>query len=299
VCGLGGAGKSQLVLHYVQEWRQDYSVVFWIEEGQKETIEWGFLRVYRRLCEDSTATTQDRIKIEDAVLAVKGWFHCRKGRWLVVLDSADAIDHDQDESYINLQFFVPDTPGVDVIITSRSVNGKDITRMEAVEVAEMEPTEATELLISSAKLKNWNQEAEEEANLIVEELGCHALAITLAGSYVAATPRLSSDLRRYLPGYRAQRKKLLSRKPTRNIHQYRESVLSTWESSFNAIMAISPLASRLLGFLAFFNFDDIFLGLLGLDSEDSGLPAQELSTSHGQNNDDSDERVQESTSGSK
>jgi Tetratricopeptide repeat len=139
----------------------------------------------------------------------------------------------------------------------------------------MDPAEATELFISSAKLKNLNQEVEAEANLIVKELDCLALAITLTGSYVAAIPRLSSDLRRRLPGYRAQRKKQLSRKPTRNIHQYRESVLTTCESSFDAIMAVSPLVSRLLCFLAFLNFDDIFLGLLGLDSDDSNLPAQE------------------------
>jgi hypothetical protein len=126
-CGLGGAGKSQLVPHYVQEWRQDYSAVFWIEAGQKETIEWDYLQIYRRLYEDRTATSQDRFKIEDAVPAVKGSFHGREGVWLVVLDSADAIDHDQDDSYIDLQFFVPDAPRVDVVITSRSVNAKDMT----------------------------------------------------------------------------------------------------------------------------------------------------------------------------
>ena len=29
--GLGGAGKSQLVLSYIREYRQDYPAVFWIE----------------------------------------------------------------------------------------------------------------------------------------------------------------------------------------------------------------------------------------------------------------------------
>lgn len=28
VCGLGGAGKSQLVLHYVREYQRDYTGVF-------------------------------------------------------------------------------------------------------------------------------------------------------------------------------------------------------------------------------------------------------------------------------
>lgn len=37
VWGLGGAGKSQLVLNYIREYRQDYTAVFWIEAGSKES----------------------------------------------------------------------------------------------------------------------------------------------------------------------------------------------------------------------------------------------------------------------
>jgi len=43
-------------------------------------------------------------------------------------------------------------------------------------------------------------------------VGKLALAITLAGLYVAATPRLRSDIRLYLLEYRERRKQLLSMK---------------------------------------------------------------------------------------
>ena len=77
--------------------------------------------------------------------AVKRWFHGRKGRWLVVLDSADVIDNDRDKSYIDLEYFLPDAPGVYIIITSRSLIAKEITTLEAVEVADIELPEAVEL----------------------------------------------------------------------------------------------------------------------------------------------------------
>ena len=32
--------------------------------------------------------------VEDAVPALKGWFHRCEGRWLIVLDKADSIDKD-------------------------------------------------------------------------------------------------------------------------------------------------------------------------------------------------------------
>ena len=39
VWGLGEAGKSQLALNYIREYRGDYAAVFWIEAGSKESIE--------------------------------------------------------------------------------------------------------------------------------------------------------------------------------------------------------------------------------------------------------------------
>ena len=266
VNGLGGAGKSQLVLNYVQECGADYSAVFWIEAGQKQTIERDYLQIHRLLFDYPSGSAQSTVKIEDAVPAVKSWFHGRKGRWLVVLDSADSIDNEQDPSHIDLTYFLPDAPGVDVVITSRSWRAKDMTQLEAIDVSEMEPAEAAKLFTVSAKLQDIGHDTEAEVALIVEELGRLALAITLAGAHVAATPRLSSDIRRYLPKYRKQRKELLSRKPQWYIYRYSESVLSTWETSFHAIATHSPVASRLLSLLAFLNFDDIFLDLFGRTS---------------------------------
>jgi hypothetical protein len=94
VCGLGGVGKSQLVLNYVQEYRADYAAVFWIEAGQKQTVKRDYLQLHRLLFDGGSASTHDRVTIEDAVAAVKSWFYGRTGRWLVVFDSADSIDND-------------------------------------------------------------------------------------------------------------------------------------------------------------------------------------------------------------
>ncbi len=70
-----------------------------------------------------------------------------------------------------------------------------------MEVAEMEPSEAKELFMRYSKLKNISQEVEVEIDAIVKELGYLTLAITIAGAYVSTTPRLSSDIRKYLPEY--------------------------------------------------------------------------------------------------
>ena len=279
VWGLGGAGKSQLVLNYIREYRQDYSAVFWIEGGSKESIERDYIQIYRLLYNRLLGVGQEIVKVEDAVPAVKSWFHRREGRWLVVLDSADTIDNPQDQSYIDLEYFMPDAPGVHVVITSRSATVKEMTVLEAVEVADMEPSEAVALFRRYAKLQEEGQEIRTEVAQIVKELGHLALAITLAGSYVSVTPRLSSDIRRYLPEYRQRRKELLRQRPQQHIHRYGESVLSTWEASFDTIAHQYPAASRLLSVLVFMNFDDIFISLFDRNAIHITEPLEALSLS--------------------
>ncbi|KAI4194979.1 MAG: hypothetical protein LQ350_007465 [Teloschistes chrysophthalmus] len=259
VWGLGGAGKSQLVLNYIQKYRHDYSAVIWVECGSKESIERDYIQIYRLLYGRPLGTGREILKVEDTVPAVKHWFDGREGQWLVVMDSADSIDDDQDRSYIDLRYFMPDAPGVHIIITSRSSTVQDMTLLEAIEVADMEPSEATELFRRCRRIQGLGPELETEIGQIVKELGYLALAITLAGLYVSVTPRLSSNIRRYLPEYRRRRKELLSRRSKQQVHRYGESVLSTWESSFDAVATQSPAAARLLGVLASMSFNDIFL----------------------------------------
>ena len=216
--------------------------------------------MYQLLFDVAISSKEDKVQIEDAVLAVKNWFYGRKGRWLLVFDGADSVDYENDDSFVDIQHYIPNSPCVDVIITTRSASVKGIASLEAVEVAGMEITEATALFSKAAKLdpKRENEAIIEE---IVNELGRLALAINLAGTYISNTPRLQWNLRQYLDEYRERRKKLLSQKPIRLVHQYGQSVLTTWETTFNAIAHRCVEASKFLMLLAFVNFDDIFTDL--------------------------------------
>jgi hypothetical protein len=61
---------------------------------------------------------------------------------LVVLASANAIDNGDDESYLNLEFFLPGASTVDIIITTRYAR-----------VGEIEATEVVELFQKCARLQ--------------------------------------------------------------------------------------------------------------------------------------------------
>jgi hypothetical protein len=145
-----------------------------------------------------------------------------------------------------------------------------------------EASKAAELFRKCAKLPQTTTDNGEEVSKIVKELGYLALAITLAGSCVAAAPRLSTDLQQYLPEYRERRKQLLRVKATKLVHRYKKSVLSTWETSFPAVVRRSLVVSRLLTLLAFLDFDDIFLDLFSVEDTSREMsaakgPADDLS----------------------
>lgn len=71
VWGLGGAGKSQLVLDRIQEYHRDCSAVFWVGARSKEVIERDYIQLHRLLYGRPLAAGQEMLKVEDAVPAVK------------------------------------------------------------------------------------------------------------------------------------------------------------------------------------------------------------------------------------
>jgi NB-ARC domain len=183
VWGLGGAGKSQLVLDYVRQFCNHYHATFWIEAGRKESLERDFVNLYQTLFNVQMVSGKETISLESAVIGVKNWFSRQQGPCLMVFDGADTIENKKASDYIDIKHFIPNAPSLHVIVTTRSSTAKDMTRLDGVHVGEMEEAQATELFSQYAQLTQNNQDAKyEEVKIIVKKLGYLALAVTLAGT---------------------------------------------------------------------------------------------------------------------
>jgi tetratricopeptide (TPR) repeat protein len=279
VWGLGGAGKTQLVLDYVQQHRTEYKATFWIEAGRKESLERDFVHLHQTLFGLHTSAGAETVRVEDAVTGVKSWFASQQGPWLMVFDGADTIEDEEAREYINIKHFIPNAAALDVIVTSRSSTAKDMTRLEGVRVGEMEAAQAAELFQKYSKVSRDSVGVEDEVLAVVKELGYLALAVTLAATYVGSTPRLQSNIKAYLPEYRQRRRDLLRRKPKSLVHQYSESVLTTWETSYDAVAGQCAEASGLMTMLSFLSFDDIYLQLFCADNADTLVGSAEQTES--------------------
>lgn len=267
VWGMGGVGKSQLALSYLQRYRTEYDATFWIQADQTASVDRDILAIYRLLVE----TTLSDMDPEDVKREVLSWFARASGKYLVIFDGADSL-HQTDKDFVDLSQYCPGSPNTHIIITSRSSIAKSMSTFEGVSVEELEESQSVELFLACAEIQPAREGVLAETKLIVHELGYLALAVSMAGRYVLQTPRLSSNLSEYLDEFRNRRRDLLSETPDKLVARYHHSVMTVWETSYDAVSEQLPEAGRLLTLLCFIHFDDIFLDLFGLDT-DSGSTA--------------------------
>lgn len=150
--------------------------------------------------------------------------------------------------------YVPRSRNGSTIITSRTreVALKMVDHKDLIEVQPMERSQALDLLQRKLTLPEESQESRQ----LVEELEFMPLAIVQAASYIRnRAPRCSVS--QYLGDFRKSDEKAtrLLRNETGLLYRDREaknSILVTWQISFDYIRRIKPSAADLLCLMSFF-----------------------------------------------
>lgn len=261
VTGLGGTGKTQLVLRYHEEHEKEYDTVLWIDVRSEETTRSSYERCCRELGLPVEATLRNgQLQDVPAVQAVLSWLRGRgeDKRWLAVVDNADDLSWD-------VSSIVPKGKAGTVIITSQDAQASRLLggRTLTVKVDAMRPEEAVRLLT------NYFNEpicSGDGCWALVEEitecLDRLALAMDLAGARVHVDVEngddLATALRRYLTDYRRSQDELLRDEEFACTSTYKKTVWTAWETSLESLRKmensrpnIYPI--ELLGFLTLFD----------------------------------------------
>ncbi|ENH71185.1 Nephrocystin-3 [Fusarium oxysporum f. sp. cubense race 1] len=184
VWGMGGAGKSQLALSYLQRYRTEYDATFWIQADQAASVDRDFLAIYRLLAETTSSLSDPNP--EDVKREVLSWFARASGKYLVIFDGADSL-HQTDKDFVDLSQYCPGSPNTHIIITSRSSIAKSMSTFEGVSVEELEESQSVKLFLTCAEIQPARENVSTEAKAIVNELGHLPLAVSMAGKYVVMT----------------------------------------------------------------------------------------------------------------
>ncbi|KAJ6580482.1 hypothetical protein DFH09DRAFT_294806 [Mycena vulgaris] len=222
--GLGGSGKTQTALKFIQESSAQFSGIFLIDASTTETIAAGLknIAMARSLGNDP----------DDALR----WLQSKPSDWLLFFDNAD-------DPKLDLNKFLPKCSHGNIVLTSRN-HGLQVYAGGNHEVQDMEEVEAEELLLKSAELELTPANRKVAAE-IVKVLCCLALAIIQAGAFIA----VSEDLAGYLESYAKNRARLLSEKPTQSHDDYAWTVYTTWQISFDQLSEPAAGMLRLWSFL--------------------------------------------------
>ncbi|KAJ5502805.1 P-loop containing nucleoside triphosphate hydrolase protein [Penicillium fimorum] len=273
--GLGGVGKSQLAIECSYRIREESpkTWVFWIHAGNSARFE--------QSCRDIA----DRVKIpgrSDSTANIFKLFHDwlvdeRNGKWFLILDNVDdsrflhevplgqggQSDHSGVQRRPLFTYF-PISHNGSIIITSRS-RGAALSMVEDDDIITIEPMDPSHATMLFEK-KLGAQIEKENIIQLATALDYMPLAIVQAANYIKQRrPRVS------VPQYLADFQKS-DRKRTRlleyDVGQLRRdreannSILITWQISFNHIQQIQPTAADLLSLMSFFDRQGIPEALL-------------------------------------
>lgn len=273
--------KSQLAIEYSYRVRSESpdKWVFWVHASNAARFEQSF----HDIAEQVKIPNRQDSKI-DIFKLVEDWLRGdMRQRWILILDNVDDDDLFHMHPPIGdvttkplLQYLPTSLPGY-IIVTSRSerIALKIVERRDLVEIQPMDKSEALELL-----LKKLESDDNEDSRKLVAELEFMPLAIVQAAGYIRSrAPRYSVS--RYLAEFRKSDREATNLLKQEANTLYRDwkasnSVLVTWQMSFDCIRRKNPSAADLLSLMCFFDRQAIPEYLLRVQDTSNHYPLTEL-----------------------
>ncbi|CAE6468299.1 unnamed protein product [Rhizoctonia solani] len=219
VYGLGGAGKTQLVLKAIERSEDQWSVVIHVDSSSQTSIK------------DALQQFASAMAIGETHGATIEWLESQREQWLLVFDGAD-------KPGIELPNYFPKGNHGRIIITTRRGDLKMYAQgpNSTHDVTRMREDEALELLVKLAYQNNKPVLSNQidAANLLLEEFECFALAIVQAGAYIC---HANIEFSRYKKLFLARKKDTLEQfnKLADKPDGYSKTVYTTWIMCYDLI----------------------------------------------------------------
>ncbi|RMZ86477.1 hypothetical protein DV736_g6297, partial [Chaetothyriales sp. CBS 134916] len=281
--GLGGVGKSQLAIEYAYRIRHQSpeTWVFWVHASNAARFEQSFRDIA------DCAQISGRYSPQAPIFKlVRDWLSNQRQRhWVLILDNVDdarflvesggsgqeGTIRESDGGLRALMEYIPQSANRYVLITSRSRSAalKLTEEHNIIPVEPMDESHATALL--QKKLENVEKRLrmrypDNDVTELVTALEFMPLAIVQAAAYISErAPRCT--VRQYLEQFRQSDRKRMSLLDweggqLRRDREAKNSIIITWQISFDYIRETRPSAADLLSLMSFFDRQGIPESLL-------------------------------------
>ncbi|KAK7991027.1 hypothetical protein PG990_015307 [Apiospora arundinis] len=271
--GLGGVGKSQIAIEYAYRVREEQSSdtwVFWVHASSAARYEQGFRDIadYLKLPERSDPRT-------NIFRLLYNWLRNEKsGKWVLILDNVDdasfllhrpadqgdgqGSDSGNQSHNQPLVSYLPCWQHGSILITSRNRDAaiKLVEPDSVITVGPMDRADALSLVEKKLRLNPRDTQNDiRAAESLVETLEYMPLAIVQATAYIAhKAPRCS--VQQYVETFTRNDKKKVTllnydSGQLRRDREAKNSIIITWQISFEHIREMRPTATDMLSVMSF------------------------------------------------
>ncbi|KAK0224863.1 hypothetical protein EDD85DRAFT_228926 [Armillaria nabsnona] len=222
----GGTGKTQVVLRFVSEDPSRFLHVWFFDVTSDATLAADFKKLSKAA------------GIGESVDDVQDFLERMHKDWLIIFDNAD-------DPRVDLSKYIPQCNHGNVIITSRLT---EVHQMASpgfhLDFPDLGQSEAVDLLLKHAH-EDSDNDNQQLASVIVDGLGCQALAVATAGAYIASTA--TCTLSSYLSLFKQKCKQLLNYK-MKSLNGYQKTVFNAFQLSFDQLSSPTKLFMQICAF---------------------------------------------------
>ncbi|KAH8691820.1 hypothetical protein BGW36DRAFT_464476 [Talaromyces proteolyticus] len=295
--GLGGVGKSQLAIEYAYETHtQDPRTwVFWVHASNAARFE----QSYQQIADTVKLFGRQDPKANIFKLVHDWLWDSKNGKWILILDNVDdahflldrpdkvqsQAGHENGRTDRPLREYLPQSENGSILITSRSREAA-LKLVEQRDIIAIEPMDEAHALALFEKKLRKQDESQDIAELAAA-LEFIPLAIVQAAAYIS-DPDRGCSVRQYLNEFQksdCKKIRLLDHDDGqfRRDWEAKNSVLVTWQISFDSIRQTRRSAADLLSLMSFFDRQGIPEALL------QGRTNQEIAQRSGSDDDEGSE----------
>ncbi|MFJ7627162.1 tetratricopeptide repeat protein [Streptomyces sp. NPDC097595] len=263
VCGMAGCGKTAVAQTVFGEAVRDGVVGLWVNASHPSSFRSGMLAVAHDRGASQDEVDAARTSRRAAADFVWHYLDRSPERWLLVIDNADDPEVFRDELWLRTS-----RRGI-VLVTSRNGHAR------AWRPAARHPLDVLRIADAVDVLRDLAIGAEEQAKLelLAARLGCHPLALSLAGAYFGRQLLESVTVDEYLKRLDVD-PSLIDRGAEPGEQDLSRLISGTWQLSLDALAERgAPETTTLLRLISCFAPDPLPAALLrpaGLDT--AGLP---------------------------
>ncbi|KAI1063961.1 hypothetical protein LB506_005763 [Fusarium annulatum] len=258
--GMGGFGKSQVAINFAYSIHDEDSDVniFWVHASSKPRLE----EAYRAIADRMKLPKREE-PTTDILALVRDWLQDdESGPWLMILDNADDVSlfYPKGTDERPLASFLPKAHHGTILVTSRSLDVAERltgSHKNIFKVSTMDEAQGFHLIRN--KLAGEFEHA--AAVRLLQALDYIPLAITQAAAYInRRSPRESVES--YLETFQESDQKKnslleIDLGDLRRDETVSNSVITTWQVTFEKIRDEKPSAADLLSFMSLFDHKGI------------------------------------------